>query len=72
MTKKEAMNAARSFVRSVTKPDREWTLSMVESYLPDGYRLMEEAVDSDFFPVTISHIAKSMQCMSYQDNDGFY
>ena len=60
MTSNEARTAARNFISSVTKPNREWSINTIEAHLPNGWQLQAHAETGDFFPLTISHVAAAI------------
>jgi hypothetical protein len=60
MTKPQAAAAARAFIASVTNPDREWTVSTIETHMPRGWELDEYADAGDFFPLTVANVAAAI------------
>ena len=60
MTSKQAKAAAASFIRAVTDPDQEWTVSTIERHLPVGWQLEEYADAGDFFPLTVANVARAI------------
>lgn len=54
----QAHRAAKAFILGVTSPERPWGLRTAAAYLPAGYRLEEGVEHVDFFPVTITNVAR--------------
>lgn len=51
----QAMTAARLLVRTVTNPDREWTIETVRACLPNGWLLSESATQDYWLPLSIEN-----------------